>query len=727
MYFRSYAARILDRAPKWLTYQPRPPSWWAKAGDPRLCLPLTGNIADTDPNHRSGLALRRPDEVTASVRHSFWRPALNLVLLLTIGWVLLGYARYAAVAPPNFDGAMNLNTALSFVKGHGYGFFYNVFFPFPAQTDGPFTLPAGLLMRLAGVTPLATQGVSLAYLVGTVVAGLMLLRRLLRSFTVALAGMIILLTTPGLFPYSMGGIGEIPCLFWLFLSLLILASTLDTNSPPAARLLLGGSTLALCYLTKVIALLLVVPTLVLFTLIFVLRSHRHARNVIWLFLGLVSPIAAWEVFRLVEIGSVTGYLLWWHLQIEQAFQQSGAADIIPIDGLIAKLTQHLHILRDMLGTPQPALAVFLLVPWIVTFATVVRGWQSRDWGNVFCLSSFGSIAVLYFFWWLIMELTYMAWPRRIVDGVMVQQILLMGAVAALIQVGGPGGKLAILRRLLPLGLAVALTVTECFLIVTGETLTDPPTATAVDRDVLALANKVRDLPEDATLFGFGWWKAPVLALFSGRPMMNFQSWDPRAIDALPHKYLVLDFSAKSLHQDVQNILAAGTSHLVADGPGGAIYELDKVLPFAPFTAPDRDTRKLRSGFTIANGPYAAIRGFNSAQGDYAWVKPDAAVLLRRTVQTKLSLSIFVPSQLAAAHTGTPLQLHIISANCIDSTVPIESGMMTIILPLSCPPSAAPEAMEISLHANGQIPTVRQIDAGTARLAYEMSNMHLRKP
>ena len=87
--------------------------------------------------------------------------ALNLALAFIIAWILVGYIRYAELSPspPSFDGAMNLNTAMSFIQGRGYGFFYDVFFPFPAQTDGPFTLPAAILLRLGGVTPLTTQGV----------------------------------------------------------------------------------------------------------------------------------------------------------------------------------------------------------------------------------------------------------------------------------------------------------------------------------------------------------------------------------------------------------------------------------------------------------------------------------------------------------------------------------------------------------------------------------------
>lgn len=248
---------------------------------------------------------------------------LNLPLLLIIAWIFAGYLRYALTAPPSFDGAINLNTALSLMKGQGYGFFYDIFYPFPAQTDGPLILPAGILMRLGGVTPLTAQGVNLAYLFGTVVAAFLLLRSLTGSATVALAGAVVLLRTPGLFPYSMGGYGEIPTLFWMLCSLNILAPTLDAGPPSAARLGLGGGALALCYLTKTVGAMLVVPTLIVFASAFFLRHGRKSEQITWLFIGLALPVLSWEAFRLIEIGSWRGYRDWWRLQFGQLYCSLG--------------------------------------------------------------------------------------------------------------------------------------------------------------------------------------------------------------------------------------------------------------------------------------------------------------------------------------------------------------------------------------------------------------------
>jgi hypothetical protein len=660
---------------------------------------------------------------------SYARLAPDLVLLLIVAWVLAGYIRYAVIAPPTFDGAMNLNTGLSFVEGRGYGFFYNVFFPFPAQTDGPFTLPAGLLMRLGGVTPLTTQGVNLAYLFGAVIVGYLLLRRITRSTTFALVGTVIILATPGMSSFSMGGLGEIPCLFWLLLALLTLAPTLDQPFPSEIRLALGGASLALCLLTKTVALVMVAPTFVLFVAMFVFRHRRDAWPAAWLLVGLVLPVLGWEVFRLLEIGGLPGYLEWWRLQFGQTLLQSGAAETLGASrSPLAKGTEHLRILGGLIGTPVPALAIFLVGPWLVMAVLMVHRWRRGDRGNVFCVMACVAISVLYFFWWLVIEQTEMTWLRRILDGLVIQQILLVISLVALIRMCRPGGKLGLPRRLLASGLLIALLFSGSFLVANGETLTDPPAATAADVDALALAGKLRDLPADATLFGFGWWKNPVLALFSGRAIMNFYYWDPAKINALANKFLVVDFYARNLAQgEVQDILSTASFQVLADRAGGVIYRLEKVRPYRSFTTADREPEKLRTRFLIADGPYAATRGFYPPEGAAAWAKPDAALLLRRTDQTQLSISMYVPPHLTAEDSNKPLRLHVSSTECVDSSVPVEPGLKTVVLPLTCPPSVAPETMEILLDVNGHVPQARQIDADPRRLAYLVTDIRLQGP
>jgi hypothetical protein len=655
--------------------------------------------------------------------------ALNLALLFIIAWIFSGYLRYALISPPSFDGAMNLNTALSFMNGQGYGFSYDIFYPFPAQTDGPLVLPASILMRLGGVTPLTAQGVNLTYLLGTVLAAFLLFRSLNGSTTVALAGSLVVLMTPGLFPYSMGGYGEIPMLFWMLCSLNILAPTLDAGRPSAARLSLGGGALALCYLTKTVGAMLVIPTLIVFSSAFFIRHGRKSGRLMWLFIGLALPVLSWEVFRLIEIGSWRGYQDWWRLQFGQTLLQSGAVETLNGDrGPIATGLEHLEILAPQVGTPPIWLAIFLLVPWLAVAAVIARLWRGGDLKNAFCLAACWSIALLYFVWWLFIEATDHTWLRRIVAGLMLQQLIAVIASIALARAFGRSR--AYIRALRPVlaGAAVLLLVSVTFLLQNGETFFHPPTASADDLDQIRLAKTIRELPADATLFGFGWWKAPVLALFSGRPITNLYAWDPEKINGLPHKYLVVDFYAKGLaERELDEVLSTLDSRVVSTVPGGAIYEIDKVLPYEPFSPQESDPDNLRAQYVAADGAYAASRGFYGPEGSVAWIKPDAALWLRRQNQTGILLSIFVPSQLTTEAPDIPLQIHLQSAGCLDRTTPLVPGEQRIVLPLACPPLEDPAPMELTLHVNGAMPRPQQIDGDQRRLAILVKDISLTGP
>jgi hypothetical protein len=652
--------------------------------------------------------------------------ALDVAMVLAIAWLLSFLVRYALEATPSFDGAMNLNTARSFIEGHGYGFIYDVFFPFPAQTDGPFVLPSALLMLIGGVTPLTTQGVNLAYFIGATILLVILLKCIVRTLTLALAGTLIVLQTPGLFSLGMNGLGEVPMLFWFLLALTILSDTLDADIPSRWRLAAGGMALALCYLTKVVALILVGPAALLFAIAFVTRHRDRAGRLLWFGAGLALPVIGWELFRFVELGGPRAYATWWRLQLWQVRQQSGASETTSLHvRLWAKGLEHLRILADLVAVPEPLVLCFLFVPWLASLGLLLRRWRQRQFGTAFCIAACGAGAVLYFVWWLLITPTGMAWLRRILDGLLLQQVLLAIVLAVLARAlwrGALSGRFGILFATV---LAAALLWPETYLMERAAAFTRPLVASDIDREQLALAEKLRELPADATLFGIGWWQAPVLALFSDRQVMNYERWDPAKIAALPHKYLVLDYVAKALADkpELQRILAAGSSHIVADGTGGTIYQLDEVLPYAPFTEEDRQAADLGTGFDSAIAPYPHARGFLSAKGD--WVRPDSAVLFLRTDQVRLSLSVDIPAGLVSTDDKVLPRLHVTSPGCLDATVPFDQpGSHTFSLPLTCPPASTPQPMEIWFHLNGHLPFVRQIDADSRPFAFAFAAAQL---
>lgn len=193
-------------------------------------------------------------------KRSFGR-LLALPALVALAATLLHFYAYSTAAPVSFDGAMNLNTAASLARGSGYGFFYDTFFPFPAQTDGPFILPAALVISAFGISPLTTQAVNLAYVLLFLVAVLALARRIGAPTWAAIATMLACVSTPGFAEYALNGYGEIPSLTWWLFGILVLGVTVEHPSSLGAPVL-AGILLSLAYLTKVVALIVVTPVCV---------------------------------------------------------------------------------------------------------------------------------------------------------------------------------------------------------------------------------------------------------------------------------------------------------------------------------------------------------------------------------------------------------------------------------------------------------------------------------
>ena len=63
----------------------------------------------------------------------------------------------------------------------------------------------------------------------------------------------------------------------------------------------------------------------------------------------------------------------------------------------------------------------------------------------------------------------------------------------------------------------------------------------------------------------------------------------KKINALPHQDLVVDWDAKGFAAwELGDVLSTLNSRVVSTAPGGAVYEIDKALPFEPFGAHEQD-------------------------------------------------------------------------------------------------------------------------------------------
>nr|WP_294504804.1 hypothetical protein [uncultured Rhodopila sp.] len=651
---------------------------------------------------------------------------VSAILLL---WGLYQLAEYARLNPPSFDGGLNLRVAQSFGAGHGYGLIYDSFFPFPAQTDGPLVLPAALVFRVAGVSFLTTQVINLIYVVVLVVALVRLFLICEAPLWLALFGALLCMQVPGFVTYSMNGFGEIIVLAWFLLGLVILESGFGSQARGARRFALGGMALALAYLTKVVALICVAPAAMLAFLFIQAGPFRRSRGAAFVF-GLCGPVLGWECFRLYQIASIAGYKRWWLLQFGQIQAQSGAASWRPaFSALAGKAATHLEILSQMTGVPEVLLLVWIVLPPLLTaLFLIVRGNQTPA---RFAFASIALTVSLYFVWWLLVTPTNMAWLRRILDGIVLSQCLIVMLVAAITG----GSSVAFQRRLSTIGARTVLAaglaaIVPCdgLLLLKGQLL--PKLAQRDPRvsDIRPLIEEITALPADAKIFGFGWWQAPVLALFSGRDIYNFERWLPSQINALPRKFLLTDYFAQAIVPGyVGDVLASLTYRPILQTPAGSLYEIQQARPYVPFSAADGTATDLASDVDFANGDYRHKRGIYDPSGGWAWSRPDSAVMLLRSDETRLAVDVeAIPATVAAASgLPEPLHLRVVIDGCADEVLSVEKGSrQTLTLALDCPAWSAPQPLVVRFAFDGRLVPVQQLDADNRLLGFILFRVRL---
>ncbi len=647
---------------------------------------------------------------------SLVQPALCALALLGLFLLLRNLLLFASTTPVSFDGAMNLNTAASLAAGNGYGFFYDTYFPFPAQTDGPFIFPAAILISIFGVSPLVTQSINLAYIGFLIPLLTTLLRRLGMPLWAALAGTLIVISVPGITEFGMNGYGEIPSLVW-YLSGLLTFGTLLNSTHSRHNALLAGSFLAAAYLTKVVSLVLVAP---LFGTVFVFMFQQHIsrKTFTQLCLGFLFPVISWEFYRAVEIGSISGYLTWWKLQLGQILHQSGASHSLA--GFVHKATEHFSILSEITGLSTFLLAAFLVLPYFLFILVEDR----RSIAEKFYYSCLLWSGLAYFSWWLLLTPTSMAWLRRIMDGVVIHQLLLCALGFSIISSMLTGTRSIGLKWWTAFVFSLGAVFPVLTLSKNGQKFTEPIKTPAYVASFFQLVSLVRELPADAVIFGTGWWQSPALALYSGRRLHNFQHWTPDEINGLKRKYFAFDhFTVGIAKSDVVNALALTDTQEMFKSDGGALYLIDKARLYAPIEITRSNLAKLKSKMDFSEEDYEFKSGFYPAEDHkWAWMRTDGLVVLDRTSESRIVISFLVPDQLLKEK---KVELNVEVPGCAKGTFPLSKpGENTVKLTLNCPASEERMPLYSYFHVNQHMPFANQIDSENRLLSVLVRSVKL---
>jgi hypothetical protein len=626
-------------------------------------------------------------------------------------WVLAWYVQVALIAPPDFDGALNFNVSASVAAGDGYGSFYERFalFPIETQTNGPLVLPAAASIALFGLTPIGLQLVNLLYVIALFLLVVTLQRRAVDApgwlWPILVASLV--LQVPGMSQFAMFGYGEVAAAAWALSAVVALSGQLTADRP--RLLLFGGVLLGMSFLTKTVSLIWFPSIAGAFCLlVWSKRGFLPAvRAGVWICAGILIPLFAWELYRAVSLGSLTDYGAWWEEQFNEIRKQAGVRDhYADTPTWQAKLALHSAALAGFLRVDVSTLAA-LATAWSAVVAFAAFRLRERI-VPLYLLSVLASVALIYFYWWLLITPTEMMWLRRVMLGLAFAMLALGVAVASLWQYGVPG------RAAAGLGLLLVFV-----LVAPGQLVWERPDPAPSAREDFLFADAVKALPEDALVFGSGWWQAPVTALLSGRKVYNEEAWTPQQlVDAGASAYLVLDRSAVVLGSHLHKRLGwrcdCEPVHL---GSGGRIYRIRALF----------ESEAGSSATTRRFGPDSDVfvAGFSSSDdGGFRWAEKDAQLRLPEPVRAeRWVLSVLVPS---GGYLDTPdgsgLNLQLDFGACGTQSLALNAGENVRLLTLECQTPVA----EIALRASDHLDPDR-IRPDTRRLAYLFRSIEVFPP
>ncbi|MBE7212523.1 MAG: hypothetical protein INR65_16000 [Gluconacetobacter diazotrophicus] len=597
---------------------------------------------------------------------------------------------------------MNLRVAASVAAGQGYGFRYGTWFPFPAQTDGPFVLPAAAVFRVFGVGFASAQAVSVGYVLLLAAACAWLLRLGGSGASGAMLGTAAVLALPGMRDFATGGYGEVPVLGWIVLALC--CGMRGSGRAGSEWSMLAGLSLGIAAITKAAALLAVAP--VLAVMLGVLVRAGRWRAAVALAAAAAVPVLGWEGFRCWSLGGTAEWSDWWRLQLGQVGQQSGAAAARwDPEGGLRRLRTHGGILAEQVGAGRAVLGGFLLLPWGSAVWMIAR--RRCPAGCRMAAAALAAASACSFGWWLCLAPDGMLWLRRILPGLALQA-LLVGLL-----VSRAGGGLAV-RGLLAVPVAAL-----ALMAMRGASGPGIDEMLRRRTELTSVVAAVRTLPAEAVLFGAGWWQAPVVALFSERKLQNLDRWDPARVAALFDAFLVTDRYSDAI-AGTPTVLTGDVAELrpVVQTPEAALWRIAAFDPSRPMrvgpTGPAFDAA------TTAQAPGA---GWYPSAGGWAWARPDSELLLLRKSERSLVIEAAFWDELFPG--GRKLPLLVSSPGCLERTVEIPaSGARRIVLPLACSPEPGGVPFRLRLAVVRTMPVPPQLDADTRVRSFEVRRVAL---
>jgi hypothetical protein len=617
------------------------------------------------------------------------RRFVQLALGLLIAWLLLTIVAAAMSRSLEFDGAMNLLMSRSIAEGEGPREVYDSrdLFPAAVQTKAPFVLLGALIFKLFGVGQLQTQLPNLIFL-GLLCAVLLVTLRRLFGTTTSLLAIALLLASPSIIQYGLRGYGELPTLFFGLAALSVVAWPGPWRIHAPRRCLLAGALVGLALATKVVGIVQVATVGMVLLCRLIMESRNTSRGLVpscsGFALGLSVPLLLVELWRLLWMGAA-GYSAWWTFMWSSIMSQSGATPRDPQDMFSAKIAHHFNILSTQVGLGHFAMAAAIVMPLAaLAFAYFFAYTREQRRRSRWFLLGLLLLVALYFPWWLAIVPSDKAWLRYIYIGLLSLEIIAgisiiancRGAIAARIPA----------KRLIHLILAVI--VTSLYIPLTAKALKIPISFNPGEEIIRTreAAKLISELPTNAIIFGYGWYSAPTVQIYTHRSFMDLTDFPIGKLIGKP-SYLVAD-RPTLITGILERVLARYPHHaLMQPNSFAQVYAMDFANPVNPFTLADQT--QIASKVVFADRDYSLTEGmepFNPIGGRF--IESDSEILLRYEGQSSFQLVGYMDAAQPSYYRWPgPLDGRIIIGHCPPLHFNFEKpGWRNFQLPLECKPS-----------------------------------------
>ena len=526
-------------------------------------------------------------------------PWLRVGALLGVLVPLAIMVRFAWHAAPSFDGAMNLQVASNLSDGLGFVRNYGgvTLFPGEIQTSGAFLFLAAALIKVLGTSSIVFELPNLIFLALLLVTVSLTLRRWPVMRIIGPSA--VLFCVPGMVENGFRGYGEYVVAALVLAGFALVGAAATGMRRPVLASGVAWVLVGLAITVKIIA-ALAVPVLAVGVIGLALARPAISRWKLAASVLLAAvPVALVELQRLVSLGSVKAFTSYWSNQISSAGAQAGVTSggvaaaaaqtgvgqsLVPTEpktSVIRKVGDHLHLLGVATGIDTAILLMVLALPFAVLIGLFLarreswRTWLARPAALLSVMLA--TYAGGYLVWWLAITPTSKAWLRRVIIALVVIALLYLLLLGMAKDHWNARASHPVVvrsaRRNTIMGIAWGVAGVLGFLsILPGITTANvqlsalsgsqnlPTTDDAPVEQIAAAAESLQN--QGDTLYGNGWWSAPVVALYGDLALGNLELVKPCSADIVAGKaYLIWDYFA---------------AHLSSAAPISTIYDYTRV-------------------------------------------------------------------------------------------------------------------------------------------------------